>query len=81
MYSGSLAVEGRPSRDNRPACAVGSCGATYCSLEHIGDYLDGGRNHLVNLGWACLWCNIHLEARIPLATDHGGFYPVERRYS
>jgi hypothetical protein len=76
MYCRSLAVEGRPSQRGTGApLSWGHMGRRIGSLEHIGGFLDGRRNHLANLAWACLWCNVHREARRPFSNDAGGFYP------
>lgn len=78
MYCGSLAVERRPSVSGLgyplPWAIIGR---RIGSLEHIYPFLDGRINHLSNLGWSCLWCNVHPDQRVPFAPDHGGFYPDE----
>ena len=76
MYCGSLAIENRPSHATKGSPLPWEhVGRRIGSLEHINPYLDGRINGLANLGWACLWCNVHPEARIWSAADHGGFYP------
>lgn len=78
MYCHSLAVERRPSAAGRGyPLAWADIGRRIGSLEHINSFLDGRINHPSNLGWACLWCNVHPDQRIPFAHDHGGFYPAE----
>lgn len=77
MYCRSLAVERRPSVEGRGyALPWAEIGRRIGSLEHIDPYvIDGTKNALSNLGWACLWCNVHPDQRVPFAADHGGFYP------
>lgn len=76
MYCKSLAVEGRPSHPiSGGPLPWEHIGRRIGSLEHIHPFLDGRINHLSNLGWACLWCNVHPEARILGASDHGGHHP------
>ena len=78
MYCSSLAVERRPSVVGKGhALPWAKVGRRIGSLEHIQPFIDGRRNHLSNLGWSCLWCNVHVSQRIPFALDHGGFYPSE----
>lgn len=78
MYCGSLALEGRPSHSATGApLPWEAVGRRVGSLEHIESFLDGRINRLENLGWACLWCNVHPGARVPNAPDRGGFYPEE----
>jgi hypothetical protein len=78
MYCHSLAVERRPSLAGYghplPWAHVGR---RIGSLEHIDSFLDGRINHASNLGWSCLWCNVHPDQRVPFVSDHGGFYPLE----
>lgn len=75
-YCSSLAVESRPSHPETGApLAWEHVGRRVGSLEHVISYLDGRINHLSNLRWACLWCNVHPNARVPLAHNHGGYYP------
>lgn len=76
-YCNSLAVENRPSHPQKGSPLTWEhMGRRIGSLEHCEAYLDGRMNHPSNLRWACLWCNVHRHARIPGATDHGGFHPV-----
>jgi hypothetical protein len=78
IYCGSLAVENRPSHPKTGGPLPWEhAGRRVGSLEHINDYPDGRINYLSNLGWACLWCNVHREARLPLSADHGGYYPPD----
>lgn len=76
IYCGSLAVEGRPSHSTKGSpLPWADIGRRIGSLEHLNWYADYRVNEAANLAWACLWCNVHQEARIPLATDHGGYHP------
>lgn len=78
MYCSSLAVERRPSvAGHGYALPWANIGRRIGSLEHIDPFLDGRINHLANLGWSCLWCNVHRDQRVPFAPDHGGYYPGE----
>ena len=78
MYCRSLAVEQKPFVDGRRLNRWADVGRRIGSLEHVDPYLlHGGINALSNLGWACLWCNVHNDQRIPFANNNGGFYPVE----
>jgi hypothetical protein len=75
-YCGSLAVESRPSHPSKGSpLRWASVGRRIGSLEHLVPYSDYRINRADNLAWACLWCNVHPEARNPGATDHGGCYP------
>jgi hypothetical protein len=77
MYCHSLAVENRPSKPhNGAATPWGHIGRRIGSLEHIEWFIDGRKNQLSNLRWACLWCNVHPDQRIPYSNGNGGFYPI-----
>jgi hypothetical protein len=76
MYCRSLAVEQKPAIDGRRNLWA-DVGRRIGSLEHVDPYLRDGQNDLSNLGWACLWCNVWPDQRVPLAADHGGYYPDE----
>ncbi|MES2255151.1 MAG: hypothetical protein V4559_08930 [Pseudomonadota bacterium] len=77
VYCGSLAVESRPSHAEKGSpLRWHAVGRRIGSLEHFAPYLDGRMNGLANLRWSCLWCNVHREARIPGALDHGGYHPA-----
>ncbi|MHB1164235.1 MAG: HNH endonuclease [Candidatus Nanopelagicales bacterium] len=79
-YCGSLAVEGRPSAGKGAPAPWEAVGRRIGSLSHVVERFYGGSNHPDNLGWACLWCNDHAEARIPGATDRGGHHPRRTRF-
>jgi hypothetical protein len=75
-YCGSLAVENRPTDALKGSpLRWHAMGRRIGSLEHVTPYLDGRMNALANLRWSCLWCNVHADARIWGALDHGGFHP------
>lgn len=78
FYCNSLAVERRPSNPETGA-PIGweHVGRRIGSLEHVGHFPDGRQNHVDNLEWSCLWCNVHRDARIFGAVDHGGYHPSE----
>jgi hypothetical protein len=71
VHCGSLAVEGRPSGPNGVPNPWTNVGRRIGSLEHIVSLSLGGRNHVSNLAWSCLWCNTWTHQRIPGALDHG----------
>ena len=77
-YCGSLAIENRPSDAVKGSpLRWHTMGRRIGSLEHVTPYLDGRMNAPSNLRWSCLWCNVHPEARLRGALDHGGYYPAE----
>ncbi|GAA1030774.1 MULTISPECIES: HNH endonuclease [Amycolatopsis] len=70
-YCGSLAVEGRPSTANGGPAPWEHIGRRIGSLDHPVSLVLGGRNHITNLAWSCLWCNTWPSLRLLGATDHG----------
>ena len=75
-HCGSLAVENRPSNPVTGApMPWAQIGRRIGSLEHSRPRIHGGGNDLLNLAWACLWCNTWPSERRPQAADHGGYYP------
>ncbi len=70
-YCGSLAVEGRPSAANGGPAPWEHVGRRIGSLDHPVSLVLGGRNHITNLAWSCLWCNTWGSERRWGATDHG----------
>src|SRR5271163_1291978 len=58
VHCGSLAVESRPSNPITGApLPWAQVGRRIGSLEHVETRFSGGDNDVVNLAWACVWCN------------------------